>query len=155
MAKRKRVAESIKPEVKNIPKPEQLLKLSEESIQPTDTEAIELFSIEEAASYMSVKSETIRLWIDHGHLITQSVGGIKKITFDSMSKCQIRGKFFHTLPNKEFLRPDEVAYYFSLSVKTIYGWIDSGKIEAVNVGPGNTVRISREEVEKMVKMKED
>ena len=155
MAKRKRVAESIKPEVKNIPKPEQLLKLSEESIQPTDIEAIELFSIEEAASYMSVKSETIRLWIDHGHLITKSVGGIKKITFDSMSKCQIKGKFFHTLPNKEFLRPDEVAYYFSLSVKTIYGWIDSGKIEAVNVGPGNTVRISREEVEKMVKMKED
>ena len=157
MAKRKRVAESIKPEVKNIPKPEQPLKLPEApvSIQPTDIEAIELFSIEEAASYMSVKSETIRLWIDHGHLTTQLINGIKKITFDSMSECQIRGKFFHTLPNKEFLRPDEVAYYFSLSVKTIYGWIDSGKIEAVNVGPGNTVRISREEVEKMVKMKED
>ena len=155
MAKRKKVAESIKPEVKNIPKPEQSLKLPEAPIQPTDIEAIELFSIEEAASYMDVKSETIRLWIDHGHLTTQLINGIKKITFDSMSECQIRGKFFHTLPNKEFLRPDEVAYYFSLSVKTIYGWIDSGKIEAVNVGPGNTVRISREEVEKMVKMKED
>lgn len=120
-----------------------------------DFQEKDLFNIDEAADYMSVSAETIRLWIDHGHLAVQLIAGIRKIPLESMIRCRIKGRFFHTLPNKEYLRPDEVANYFSLSVKTIYGWIDNGEIEAVNVGPGNTVRIRREEVEKMVQMKED
>ena len=55
------------------------------------------------------------------------------------------------LPDKELFRVDEVAAYFSLSVKTIYGWIDEGKIEAVKIGPSNTIRIKRENIEKMIR----
>lgn len=55
------------------------------------------------------------------------------------------------LPDKELFRVDEVASYFSLSVKTIYGWIDEGKIEAVKVGPSNTIRIKREVIETMTR----
>ena len=136
------------------PEPEQPLKLSENP-ELMGVQEKEMFSINEAADYMSVRPETIRLWIDHGHLTTQLVSGIRKIPLESMVRCRIKGHFFRTLPNKEYLRPDEVANYFSLSAKTIYGWIDSGEIEAVKVGPNNTVRIRREEVEKMVQMKED
>jgi len=163
MGRPKKIVENIV----DIPKSEQPLKLSEnpelmglqesgfKTIAATEPPEKELFNIDEAADYMSVSAETIRLWIDHGHLTTQLTGGIRKIPLESMVRCRIKGRFFHTLPNKEYLRPDEVAAYFSLSVKTIYGWIDSGEIEAVNIGPGNTVRIRREEVEKMVQMKED
>ena len=47
-----------------------------------------------------------------------------------------------TLPNKELLRPDEVAEYFSVSVKTIYRWIDEGKVPAVKVAQ-SVIRIER------------
>ena len=53
------------------------------------------------------------------------------------------------LPDKEWLRPDEVADYFSMSVKTIYNWIDKGKIKAVRVGESKILRIKREFVKKM------
>ena len=56
------------------------------------------------------------------------------------------------LPEKELLRPDEVADYFSMSVKTIYNWIDKGKIEAVRVGESKILRIKREFVKKMTQM---
>ena len=168
MGRRKKIMESIEPELKTIaeteppkvpgisdsPVSEEVYKLPE-SPGLIDFQEKDLFNIDEAADYMSVSAETIRLWIDHGHLAVQLTGGIRKIPLESMIRCRIKGRFFHTLPNKEYLRPDEVANYFSLSVKTIYGWIDSGEIEAVSVGPGNTVRIRREEVEKMVQMKED
>lgn len=48
------------------------------------------------------------------------------------------------LPNKALLRPDEVAVYFSVKIRTIYGWINDGKIEAVKVG--GTIRITRQAV---------
>jgi excisionase family DNA binding protein len=48
------------------------------------------------------------------------------------------------LPEKELLRPDEVAAYLSLSVKTIYGWIAEGKLPAKKVF--GTLRIPRESV---------
>lgn len=54
-----------------------------------------------------------------------------------------------TLPNKELLRPDEVAVYFSVSVKTIYRWIDEGKLEAVKVAE----RITRIERKAALKLK--
>jgi len=55
------------------------------------------------------------------------------------------------LPNKDLLRPDEVAAYFSLSVRTIYGWIDAGKLGAVRIGPFHVLRIPKENVNEMVK----
>jgi excisionase family DNA binding protein len=57
-----------------------------------------------------------------------------------------------TLPKKDLLRPAEVAAYFSLSTKTIYGWIDQGKLEAVKIG--GTIRITREAVEGLLTPKE-
>ena len=55
------------------------------------------------------------------------------------------------LPKKELLRVDEVAAYFSLSPKTIYGWIDMGKLDAVRIGPFNVLRVPRENVNRMVR----
>ena len=54
-----------------------------------------------------------------------------------------------TLPQKELLRPDEVAKYLSLSIKTIYRWIECGRLDAVKIG-GRCVRIPRESVEKVI-----
>jgi excisionase family DNA binding protein len=51
-----------------------------------------------------------------------------------------------SLPEKELLRPDEVAEFWSVSVKTIYRWIDLGIIPGVK--KGGTVRVPREEAEK-------
>jgi excisionase family DNA binding protein len=51
-----------------------------------------------------------------------------------------------SLPEKELLRPDEVAAFWSVSVKTIYRWIDLGIIPGVK--KGGTVRVPREEAEK-------
>ena len=51
-----------------------------------------------------------------------------------------------TLPEKSLLRPDEVAAFWSVSVKTIYRWIDLGILEAVK--KGGTVRVPREDAEK-------
>ena len=48
------------------------------------------------------------------------------------------------LPNKELLRPDEVADYWSVAVSTVYSWIDQGIVDAIK--KGGTVRIPREEV---------
>lgn len=52
------------------------------------------------------------------------------------------------LPNKELFRPDEVASYFSLSVKTIYGWIAEGKLEAVKVL--GSIRVKRGAIKKII-----
>lgn len=54
------------------------------------------------------------------------------------------------LPDKELLRPDEVAEYFSLSVKTIYRWIDEGKLDAIKIGE-KTLRIPHEAVKVLKK----
>jgi excisionase family DNA binding protein len=48
------------------------------------------------------------------------------------------------LPDKELLRPDEVAKYLSLSRSTIYGWIQTGRLDAKKVG--GSVRVKREDV---------
>lgn len=52
------------------------------------------------------------------------------------------------LPNKERFRPDEVAKYLDMSVKTIYSWIATGKMNAIRTG-GRALRIPREEIIKI------
>lgn len=54
------------------------------------------------------------------------------------------------IPEKDLLRPDEVAAYFSLSVKTVYGWIDQGKLDAVKIGQGRLLRVKREALNRMI-----
>jgi excisionase family DNA binding protein len=56
------------------------------------------------------------------------------------------------LPDKELLRPDEVARFWRVSVKTVYRWIDMGVMDGVK--KGGTVRVSREEAEKGEKVME-
>ncbi len=50
------------------------------------------------------------------------------------------------LPDKKYLRPDEVAAFWRVSVKTIYRWIDLGILPGVK--KGGTLRIPREDAEK-------
>lgn len=52
------------------------------------------------------------------------------------------------LPDKALLRPDEVAAYYSVSVKTVRGWIATGKLEAKKIA-GGLIRVPREAVEKL------
>lgn len=47
-----------------------------------------------------------------------------------------------SLPEKELLRPDEVARYFGVSRATVYVWIQTGQLKAVKL-PGKTIRIRR------------
>jgi excisionase family DNA binding protein len=51
------------------------------------------------------------------------------------------------LPNKELLRVEEVAEYFSVTNRTIYLWIEHGHLEAERT-PGRSIRIIRESVKK-------
>jgi len=51
------------------------------------------------------------------------------------------------LPKKVLLRPDEVADFWSVSVKTVYRWIDSGILGSVK--KAGTIRIPRKEAEKI------
>jgi excisionase family DNA binding protein len=46
------------------------------------------------------------------------------------------------LPDKELLRPEEVAKYYSVKLKTVYRWIDSGKLEGTKIA-GRALRINR------------
>lgn len=50
------------------------------------------------------------------------------------------------LPKKKYLRPDEVAAFWSVSVKTVYRWIDLEIVEAEK--KGGTWRVLRESAEK-------
>ena len=52
------------------------------------------------------------------------------------------------LPDKELLRPDEVAEYYSVSVKTVRGWIATGKLEAIKIA-GGVLRIPRTAINKI------
>jgi excisionase family DNA binding protein len=49
------------------------------------------------------------------------------------------------LPEKELLRVDEVAEYFSVTSRTIYLWIEHGHLE-VERTPTKTIRITRDSV---------
>lgn len=49
------------------------------------------------------------------------------------------------LPDKPLLRVGEVAAYFDVTEKTIYLWIEHGKLEA-NLVAGSVIRITRKSV---------
>lgn len=53
------------------------------------------------------------------------------------------------LPNKPFLRVEEVAAYFDVTKKTIYLWIDHDKLKAEKIA-GSIIRITRESVLKCI-----
>jgi excisionase family DNA binding protein len=53
------------------------------------------------------------------------------------------------LPNKALLRPGEVAEYFSVTIRTIYNWIDKGKLEAKKVF--GVLRVTHKSVEEAEK----
>lgn len=46
------------------------------------------------------------------------------------------------LPERPYVLPKEVAEYYAVSVKTVYGWIDQGKLDADRVA-GRSIRIPR------------
>lgn len=48
------------------------------------------------------------------------------------------------LPEKAFLRVDEVAEFYSVTSQSVYRWIKAGKLKAIKVA--GSVRVSREEV---------
>lgn len=49
------------------------------------------------------------------------------------------------LPNKTFLRVDEVARFFDVSPKTVYTWCELGLLRACNIN-GNSLRIFRDSI---------
>lgn len=53
------------------------------------------------------------------------------------------------LPNKRYLTPQEVADFYNVKVKTLYGWINEGKVEAERIGPSKLLRIKREVAEQL------
>ncbi len=52
------------------------------------------------------------------------------------------------LPDKEFFRPDEVAKHFAVKVRTIYTWINTGRLNAEKIA-GSTIRITRKAIEEI------
>lgn len=62
----------------------------------------------------------------------------------------VRRDKLEEMPQKVLLRPAEVARFFSVSVKTVYGWIAEGKLEGKKIC-GSTLRIKREDVDKIIK----
>lgn len=56
----------------------------------------DLFRIDEVATYFSVTERTVRLWIDHGHLIAAKKAGTIRILRKSILDC-------HILDNRKIL----------------------------------------------------
>lgn len=52
----------------------------------------ELLRVDEVATYFSVTEKTIRLWIDHGHLIAEKIVGIVRIPRESVLDCRFSAK---------------------------------------------------------------
>ena len=50
------------------------------------------------------------------------------------------------LPDKKLLRPDEVAAFWRVSVKTVYRWVEMGIMPGVK--KGGTLRVPKEDAEK-------
>lgn len=57
------------------------------------------------------------------------------------------------LPDKEFIKVDEVAKIFRVTVKTVYNWCDFGIFEPVKVG--GVIRIKREQIIELIKKRHD
>jgi len=58
------------------------------------------------------------------------------------------GTEFQDLPHKTLLRPDEVAVFLSVSLKTVYRWYRSGLIEGTKVK--RSLRIFRESILRLI-----
>jgi excisionase family DNA binding protein len=54
------------------------------------------------------------------------------------------------IPDKAFLRVDEVKDLFGVSRSAVYLWIDNGKLIAGKYG--GSIRIKREELEKFIEL---
>ena len=52
----------------------------------------DLFRVDEVATYFSVTERTVRLWIDHGHLIAVKKAGSIRILRKSILDCHILDK---------------------------------------------------------------
>jgi len=52
------------------------------------------------------------------------------------------------LPNKKYMRPDEVADYFNISRSTIYLWCDHGKLDGFKPS-GGVLRVTVESVRRL------
>jgi excisionase family DNA binding protein len=55
---------------------------------------------------------------------------------------------FQDLPHKTLLRPDEVALFLSVSLKTVYRWYRTGLIEGTKVK--RSLRIYRDSILRLV-----
>ena len=66
--------------------------------------------------------------------------------FYSLSKGVVTE--FEDLPHKTLLRPDEVAIFLSVSLKTVYRWYRSGLIEGTKVK--RSLRIYRDSILKLI-----
>ena len=55
---------------------------------------------------------------------------------------------FQDLPHKTLLRPDEVAIFLSVSLKTVYRWYRAGLIDGTKVK--RSLRIYRDSILKLV-----
>jgi excisionase family DNA binding protein len=53
------------------------------------------------------------------------------------------------LPNKALYTPQEVADYFSISVRTVYSWREEGKIKGLKISE-KVLRIPRNEVVEII-----
>ena len=53
------------------------------------------------------------------------------------------------LPQKRYYTPNEVAVIFNVKIKTLYSWMQEGKVAFIVPAGGRLKRISREEVERM------
>lgn len=53
-------------------------------------------------------------------------------------------------PDKELLRPDELAAIFRVSKQVIYLWIETGELDAVRIGK-KTLRVKKRDAMKIVK----
>jgi excisionase family DNA binding protein len=58
------------------------------------------------------------------------------------------GTEFQDLPRKTLLRPDEVALFMSVSLKTVYRWYRAGLVEGAKVQ--RSLRIYRDSVLKLI-----
>lgn len=52
----------------------------------------DLFRVDEVARYFSIVDRTVRLWIEHGHLVAKKKGGTIFVTRKSILDCHILDK---------------------------------------------------------------
>lgn len=92
MGRKKRAVKTVKVEKASektekidVPTPEETITEDHQSTLPNK----DLFRIDEVATYFSVTERTVRLWIDHGHLIAVKKAGSIRILRKSILNCHI------------------------------------------------------------------